>query len=112
MNEDTLDLVKAVYDDKCAEINGNEYKFIPTTHERRIKVFGYLTKITPQLELNDVSFLSSKEFKEIEKILFNMITFEDSLISKIPNHWDTEPYGRDYVKLVIIALQVVSYPLQ
>ena len=106
--EKALAQIKAVYNDQEAEINKRVYKFHGTNHNTRRKIFAFLTGIQNELQAGNFSFLSSPEFVPIEKDINNIITFDGSLISKLPEHW--EDYPEDYIKFISVALQVISYP--
>jgi len=106
--EKALAQIKAVYDDQAAEINGRSYKFTGTNHNTRRKIFAYFTSIQNDIQAGNFSFLSSPGFVPIEKAINDIITFDGSLVSKLPEHWEDHP--EDYIKFISIALQVISYP--
>ena len=81
-----LEMIKAVYDDGFAEINGNRYDFAAMTHKKRRKVFAFFTGIASELSRQSLEFLDSERFEEIERLMF------------------------DYVMLITTALQVISLP--
>lgn len=106
--EKALAEVKAVYEDGEATINGRDYKFLGTNHNTRRKIFAFFTKVQKELAVGNFSFLASSEFVTIEKDINNMVTFEESLIGKLPGHWDE--YPEDYIKFISTAMGVISYP--
>jgi hypothetical protein len=113
MNENTevnevMDTIKAVYDDGEAEINGRTYQILNLNHYKRLKVFGYFTKVKPQIEHEDFSFMGADEWREIEKILGDNITFNGDLVSKIPKHF--EEFPEDYLDYSLVMMGVFSYP--
>lgn len=110
MNEQqkALEQIKAVYDDGFAEINGREYHFLKMRHEQRRKVFAFYTAVAHEVQSGSFAFMDTPKFAEVEKVMFNSITFDGSLISKLPEHW--EEYAEDYVTLVATALGVMSFP--
>lgn len=103
-----LGMIKAVYDDGVAEINGREYKFTATNHAKRRKVFAFYSGLQSEIKKGDFGFLDSDAFKPIEKVIGDIITFDDSLISKLQDHW--EQYPEDYLQYINIAMGVISYP--
>ena len=103
-----LEMIKAVYEDQEAEINGRIYKFTKLTHPLRLQVFSFYSKLASQLQGGDMSFLTSNEFKPVSKLIEDRINFEGSSISKTKDHW--EEYPEDYVLFVTTALSVISYP--
>jgi hypothetical protein len=112
MNEvnDALSMIKEVYDDQEAEINGNVYTFTKTKHRQRLKVFSFYMKVAKQLESNDMSFLGSEEFEYIEKIISDIILFDGSQLSKLKDHWENDEFTGDYIILITTAMAVISYP--
>ena len=103
-----LELIRAVYEDGVAEINGREYKFLGTTHIKRRRVFAFFSSIQKQVEAKDFSFLDSPAFDQVEKVINEMVTYNDILLAKSKTHW--EDYPEDYIHFISTALGVVSYP--
>ena len=101
-------MIKAVYDDGEAEINGRKYKFTTTTHIVRRKIFSFFTSIQNELEAGNFSFLDSPEFEPVETAINKIITFDDNLLDKSPDHW--EKYPEDYLQFISVAMGVISYP--
>tara|TARA_R110000850_G_scaffold95629_2_gene200693 strand:+ start:412 stop:783 length:372 start_codon:yes stop_codon:yes gene_type:complete len=115
MNEQSkaLDMIKSVYEDNSAEINGREYVFTSFNHKQRRKVFAYYTQIASQLEKGNMSFLDSKEFEHIEKLIEGKVMYDGNLLSVLnksdqENHWNN--FGEDYIIFVTTAISVISYP--
>jgi hypothetical protein len=110
MNEkdQALEQVKQVFEDGVATINGRDYFFLKMRHEQRLKVFAFYSSIANQLQAGSFEFLDSDKFRDVSKVIFNSITYDGCLLSKLPEHW--EEYGEDYVTLVATALGVISYP--
>ena len=106
--ERAQEMIKQVYEDKEMTINGRSYTFGTMVHKNRLPVFAYLSKITPMLQRNDMSFLGTDEWVRMEKTLCSSILFEDSQLSKLPGHWDK--YPGDYLMFCTTALSVISYP--
>lgn len=101
-------MVKACYEDKKATINGRDYEFTIASHQQRLKVFAFLSGITPQLKRQDMSFLGTKEWAAVESVINNLVMYDGSLLSRRPAHW--EEFPEDYLMFVSIAVQVISYP--
>lgn len=101
-------MIKAVYDDQEMEINGRSYKFLKMNHKKRRKVFSFMSRIQGMLTENDFSFMDWDDFEPVEKVIHDSITFDGSLISKLPSHW--EEYPEDYINFTLTALPVISYP--
>ena len=101
-------MIKEVYDDSCAEINGREYIFTKTTHKKRRKIYAFYTRITSMVEKGDHSFLDWAEWEVLEEVIGNIVTFEDVQLTKSKDHWDK--YPSDYLQFIMIALPVISYP--
>jgi len=106
--ESKVDIVKKCYEDGSAEINGRSYKFCKVNHKKRLKIFGYASKIRCQMQDGNLSFLGTDEQLAIEDLMFSNMTFHDSSLAKIDNHFDK--YGEDYIPLFTTALSVFSYP--
>jgi len=97
-------MIKAVYEDGEAEINGRVYTLTKTTHKKRRKIFAFFTSVKE----GDFSFLESKEFEEVEKVISNIILFDGDLLSRLPDHWET--YPEDYILFVSTMMGALSYP--
>jgi len=105
-----IDMIKQVYDDKVAEINGNSYYFTNCSHQKRLRIFGYSTKIKDDLANENFSFLSTDEWRSIEKDILSTILFDNEVLSKKANHFEQDKYISDYLILITTALAVISYP--
>lgn len=107
--EQAKTMIKAVHDDGEAEINERVYKFLKMTHKKRRKVFAFYTKVAGQVKNKDFSFLDTPEFEAVENVINGVVSFNDSLLSKIGDpHW--EKYPDDYMPFISTALAVISYP--
>lgn len=107
--EKALELIKEVYEDQCAEINGREYRFTKTTHKTRRKVFAFLSSVQHRIAAGDFGFMEDRpDYDQVERLMFGMITFEGMQLTKCEGHW--EEYPEDYLKLIPVALQVITYP--
>ena len=101
--------VAAIVKDGKAEINGNEYVFLKTTHRQRLKVFAYFTSVKELLGAGNFSFLDTREWDAIEAIIRGMVTFGgDSLKVRGDDHW--EEFHADYLKFISVAMPVICYP--
>lgn len=103
-----LEMIKAVYDDGYAEINGNRYDFAKMTHKKRRKVFAFFTGIASEMTRQSMEFLDTERFEEIERVMFDYVLFDGVQLSKQPDHF--EEYTGDYIMLITTALQVISFP--
>jgi hypothetical protein len=102
------DMIRQVYEDGVAEINGREYRITKLTHKKRRKVFAFFTHVQGDLQQSDFSFLDTDRWAEVESVIENAVTFDGSLLSKTPNHWDQ--YPEDYLIFVSTMLGAISYP--
>lgn len=100
--------LKAVHDDGYADINDRRYEFAKMRHEKRKAVFAFFTSIQPQLKAGNYSFMDTAQFNHVFKIICDHVTFEDSALSKLPDHWDN--YPQDFMLFVTSAMGVISYP--
>lgn len=103
-----LDQIKGVYDDGEATINGRTYTITKLTHSQRVQVFAFFSSIKDDLQRGDFSFMTTPEFKKVEKIINQVILFEDSGLDKLNGHWDE--YPEDYIMYISTFLSVISYP--
>lgn len=102
------DMAKAVHDDKCATINGRDYVITSINHIKRRKVFAYYSHIQKDIGNGDFSFLDTNEWREVENVIQNVVTFDGSLLSKLNNHW--EDYPQDYITFVTTMMVSLSFP--
>lgn len=100
--------LKAIFDDREAEINGRKYQFGLASHRQRVTVFSFFSSVKGQLQNEDFSFLDSKEWAHVEKTIGDIVMFEDMQLSKSPLHW--EKYPEDFLPFVAVSLGVISYP--
>jgi len=106
--EKAVAMVRAVYEDGEAEINGRKYKFHKMTHVQRRKVFAFYTSIAPQLRADNMEFLDTPQYAAVEEVMWSNISFDGVALNKARDHWDEFP--EDYVQLVATSLGVISYP--
>ena len=85
-----------------------DYKFNRFIHKERVRVFGFVTAIAPQLEKGNFDFFSSDGFDRIEKIIDENVTVNGSSLSKLAAHWDE--YPENFIQFYTIAMQFISYP--
>lgn len=105
---DSMKMIRDIYEDKVATINGNDYEFTKCTHNDRRKVFAFFSSIQRQVQQGDFSFLDRPDFHAVEKTMCDRITFDGVPISKRPTHW--EEYPGDYLQFISVAMGVISYP--
>jgi len=106
--QQALAQIKAVYEDKCATINGRNYKFGLINHESRVKVFAFYSSVESLLAAGRFDFLTTPEFKAVFELIGNLVTYDDNRLSVLEDHWDE--YPEDYLKFVSVALGAISYP--
>ena len=90
------------------DINGREYKLSKLSHQFRLEVVAIYSQIESNLTMGNYGFLMNKDFKDVMKKVDDKILFDNSQISKLPNHF--EEYAEDYLDYVAISLKVISYP--
>ena len=106
---EALAMIKAVFDDSEAEINGRKYRYLKMTHKQRRKVFAFYSKVSNRIQAQDLSFLDTPEFEAVEGIMLGAVMYNDSLLSKLGDiHW--EKYPKDYVTFITTSLAVISFP--
>lgn len=103
-----LEMIKAVYDDGYAEINGNRYDFAKMTHKKRRKVFAFFTGVASEMTRQSMEFLDTERFEEVERVMFEYVLFDGVQLSKQHDHF--EEHSGDYIMLITTALQVISLP--
>jgi hypothetical protein len=111
MNEaqQAQDMIKAVYEDKEAEINGRKYQLTNTTHSQRVKVFSFYSSVQHEMRRQDFSFLTLDKFKQIEKIVNEIVMFDEVGMNNRKNHW--EEFPEDYITYIMTMIPAISYPL-
>lgn len=106
--EKAVAMVRAVYEDGEAEINGRKYKFHKMTHVERRKVFAFYSSVAPQLREDNMAFLDTPVYAAVEDVMWSNISFNGLTLNKMRDHWDEFP--EDYIRLVATSLAVISYP--
>lgn len=106
--KDPLEIIRDCYNDESVEINGRSYKFCKLNHRKRLQIFGYMSSIRFKISNQDFSFMGSDDQIRIEELMFSHMTFNESALAKIDNHFIK--YGEDYLMLFTTALSVFSYP--
>jgi len=101
-------ILKAVYDDGFAEINGRKYVFNKTTHKKRLKVFAFFTSVQHLMSNGNFSFMDGEEFDSVVDVIGGVVSIDNELLIKKKFHW--EEYPEDYLKFITTALGVISYP--
>lgn len=108
LRQKAMSQLKAVYDDGYAEINGRRYEFAKMRHEKRKAVFAYYTSIQAQMQVGSFAFMDTPQFNHVFKVICEHVTFNDSVLSKLPDHWDE--YPQDFMMFTTAAMGVMSYP--
>lgn len=106
--EKAVAMVRAVYEDGEAEINGRKYKFHKMTHVERRKVFAFYSSVAPQLRDDNMAFLDTPVYAAVEDVMWSNISFNGLTLNKLRDHWDEFP--EDYIRLVATSLAVIAYP--
>lgn len=113
-----MDKIKAIFEDGVMTIKGErDYKFTRMKHKHRVKVFSFLSTVTPLIKRGDYAWLDWEAFtNKILPILEDSILFDGMSISKRNKingsdsaHWDE--YPQDYLIFVNTAMPVIAYPL-
>jgi hypothetical protein len=89
-------------------VGENEYKISKLSHQFRLEVVAIYSQIESNIMTGNYGFLMNKEFKDVMKKVDEKILFENSQISKLPNHF--EEHAEDYLDYVAISMKVISYP--
>lgn len=106
---DAQAMIKAIFEDGEAEINGRKYTYLRMTHRQRRKVFAFYSKVSHRIQAQDISFIDTPEFDAIEAVIQAAVTFDSSLLSKLgDSHWEAHP--ADYVTFITTSLAVISFP--
>lgn len=111
MNEEqkkAFETIKTIYEEGEASVNGRVYTFTKMVHKERKKVFAFASAHQNELDKGNFSCLDHSDFEPVEKIIHNRVMFNGELLSRREDHW--EEYPEDYVWLVAVAMQVMSYP--
>lgn len=103
--------LEAIHKSKVYTTNGRDYHILKLTHGKRIKVFGYYSSLRDMLANEDFSFMVTPEFKEVEAVILNNTSFEDTVLSKRTGHFDDDDYIEDYIEFILVMMNVFSYPL-
>lgn len=106
----SMEMVKSVYDDGVATINGSDYYFTKCTHTERKKVFAFFTEVQAEVASGSFAFMGRSDFEAIERIICSRVTYQGMQLTKIPNHWDDDEHADDYLQFVTTAMAVISYP--
>jgi hypothetical protein len=107
--KEAMALIKGVYEDNLATINGRDYSFINLNHKKRLEIFAFLTGKKEKIARGDFSFMATEEWNRIAVKIENSVLYDGELISKRKDHW--EEFPSDYAKLMLIALQAIRNPL-
>lgn len=105
-----LSPIKAVYDDKEMIINGRTYVFTKTNHATRLKIFAFFSQIQQEISEHNFAFLGRPEWPKIEREIFRVITHDDMSMDKLDGYFNDEEHASDYLKFIVTAMGVISYP--
>jgi 6-pyruvoyl-tetrahydropterin synthase len=107
--QEALDLLEKMHTEGVFTINDRDYKLSKLSHQFRIEVVAVYSKIEAKMTMLDYSFLVEQNFKNIMKKIDEKILFDNSQISKLPNHFEDHP--EDYFDYVATSMKLISYPL-
>jgi len=106
--EDILKQLDGWAENKCFSVNGREYRLANLSHQFRLEVVAIYSQIEASLTMGNYGFLMNEDFKKVMKKIDDRVLFENSQISKLPNHF--EEYAEDYLDYVALSMKVISYP--
>lgn len=100
--------IEKAYKDREIEINGRVYKIssIPFDTSRKFASYRIELGDDPTNVLQEI--LKGDGFASYEKLIKNILIFDDGLISKDPGHF--ERYPEDFLPLMGAMIMVISYP--
>jgi hypothetical protein len=107
MNEQ-LEMIKAVYEDSEAEINGRKYTICKLNHQKRLRVFAYFTEVQSDMERNSMGFMGTPQWADIWKVICENTMYDGDLLIRRKNHFDE--YPEDFVIFAVTMMGVFSYP--
>lgn len=100
-----LAMIKAVYEDGEATINGRSYVFNKVKHSKRKDVFSFYSRVGSL----GMQFLEDTGFAKVEKLMMGVVTYNGDILSVLgDNHW--EEFPEDYLMFITTAMGVISYP--
>ena len=109
MNEEEAKAqAKELYEAGEIEVNGRIYKLLKMRHEKRLEVFAFYSNVGKSVASGDFSSFVSPQFKHVQKVMFESITFDGVQLSKMKDHW--EEYPEDFLQVVGTSMGVMSYP--
>jgi hypothetical protein len=104
-----LDMVRTIFEDGEAKINGRIYTFNRMTHKQRRKVLAFYSRVAGAVQRQDFSFIDAPDFEPVESVINDVVTFDGSLLSRLGDeHWEKHP--GDYLPFLGTALPVISFP--
>lgn len=104
----SFEMLKEVYEEKEATINGRVYKLLSMTHQKRKKVFAFYTSIQNEVATGNYSFIGLESWDTIEEIINNHVMLDNDIIAKVSDHFDK--YPEDYVIYSFTMLGAMSIP--
>lgn len=90
------------------EVNGRTYKISKLSHQFRLEVLALYSQIEASITMGNYGFITEPRFKDLMKKVDDKILYENSQISKLPNHF--EEFAEDYMDYVALGLKVICYP--
>lgn len=90
------------------EVNGRVYKISKLSHQFRLEVLALYSQIEANITMGNYGFVTEPRFKELMKKVDDKILFENSQVSKLPDHF--EKHAEDYMDYIAIGLKVICYP--
>lgn len=105
-------MIKAVYDDQLATINGRDYTFLKCTHVKRLEVFAFMSEHAKDMEQGKLGFLSSPEWRKVEKTINSVVSYDGHTMNapSMVDHWDNHP--GDYIMWIQTCMGALCFPLQ
>lgn len=109
---DALAQVKAVYDEGVAELHGTSYTYSKFTHAERLKVFSFYSSLIKNQATGEVrmDFWDEPAFHQVQKLIDSKVLVDGVQISKRDAYWEQEENMDDFLPLMLLSLQVITYP--
>lgn len=108
LNDTELSDVKVMVDKQAFEMHGRVYSFGKFTYKTGMRIFGFASDHSDELDNNKFGCLTTPEFEKIENLILENVLFDGMQVSKLVEHW--EKYKGDYLPFILSALAIISYP--
>jgi hypothetical protein len=93
------------FEDGEVVLNGHTYKYNPPTRKISMQILGLLQKMQAgQFAVGD------PEWEKLETHLFNQLTYDGSMLTRLPQHFEQREFQKDYFPLMGYGAGLVSYP--